>query len=380
MILDRSLENLQGKVALLSNLIGQENAVCAVARFPLLLCSSETNLKRSFGELVREVEEALESGEEALESGEEALESGEEALESGEEALESGEETLESGEGVLEISEEDENARENLHLESPQKNASDSPKQGWSGAGFRAGSKSWVEARAGEGGGSDGSAGTTARDPMAESRAGATAYDLMAENRTCATARDLVACLVLKYPSLIYYNWEMNTRHKVEYLKRDMGLSIMEVLAFPNFLNYSLDRRIRPRHVALLSIGYELVPYRVMALEWRGERRRENVKDTGAGLGDGLKEVERGNGVEGCEWVEQGKEVECGEEVGGSSGLEYIPGSNKLGTRVTGQQGLAEAALQQARKVCLVQFIQCSDKLFEKRFGIAPIDSSINGS
>ncbi|CAI5474362.1 unnamed protein product [Closterium sp. Yama58-4] len=373
MILDRSLENLQGKVAFLSNLIGQENAVCAVARFPLLLCSSETNFKRSFGELVREVEEALESGEEALESGEGALRSGEETLESGEG-------TLESGEGVLEIGEEDENARENLPLESPQKNASGGPTQGGSGAGFRAGSKSWAEARAGEGGGSDGSAGTTARDPMAESRAGATAYDRMAENRSCATARDLVARLVLKHPASIYYSWEMNTRHKVEYLKRDMGLSIMEVLAFPNFLNYSLDRRIRPRHVALLSMGYGLVPYRVMALEWRGGRRRENVKDTGAGLGDGLKEVERGNGVEGCEWVEQGKEVECGKEVGGSSGLEYTPGSNKLGTRVTGQQGLAEAALQQARKVCLIQFIQCSDKLFEKRFGIAPIDSPINGS
>ncbi|CAI5516545.1 unnamed protein product [Closterium sp. Naga37s-1] len=58
-----SLENMQGKVALLGDLIGRENAVLAVARYPSMLASNGESLKRGFSELVREVEEALEGGE-----------------------------------------------------------------------------------------------------------------------------------------------------------------------------------------------------------------------------------------------------------------------------------------------------------------------------
>ncbi|CAI5487867.1 unnamed protein product [Closterium sp. Naga37s-1] len=64
-VLQLSKENLQGKVAELADLIGQENAVRAVAQFPLLLTSSETVVKKSFKELVREVEEAFEGSGEA---------------------------------------------------------------------------------------------------------------------------------------------------------------------------------------------------------------------------------------------------------------------------------------------------------------------------
>ncbi|CAI5533226.1 unnamed protein product [Closterium sp. Naga37s-1] len=49
-------------------------------------------------------------------------------------------------------------------------------------------------------------------------------------------AHEMVVNMVLKYPAIICFSWERNTRHKVEYLKRDMGLPLTEVLAFPYFL------------------------------------------------------------------------------------------------------------------------------------------------
>ncbi|CAI7887225.1 unnamed protein product [Closterium sp. NIES-53] len=199
MILVLSIENMQGKVELLSDLIGRENTVLAVARCPLMPGSNEENLKRGFGELVREMEAALEGGE------------------------------------------DDGFAPESPPVEEPQngvKDARECAEKGGRGAQVRA-----VEGR-----------GFT-------SATGAT------------TAREMVAKLVRKCPNTICYIWERNTRHKIEYLKQDMGLSIKEVLAFPHFLGYSLDRRIRPRHVALLSKGYVLVPHEV-ALPKNGERGR----------------------------------------------------------------------------------------------------------
>ncbi|CAI7829064.1 unnamed protein product [Closterium sp. NIES-54] len=61
-ILKISVENMQSKVALLSDLIGRENALLAVARNRNMLASNAENMKRSFRELVREVEKALEGG------------------------------------------------------------------------------------------------------------------------------------------------------------------------------------------------------------------------------------------------------------------------------------------------------------------------------
>ncbi|CAI7748104.1 unnamed protein product, partial [Closterium sp. NIES-54] len=77
-------------------------------------------------------------------------------------------------------------------------------------------------------------------------------------------ARELVVDLVVKYPSSIHCSWKENLKPKVEYLKRDMGLSIMEVLAYPQFLAFSLDRRIKPRHVALVRMGYAIVAHEMV--------------------------------------------------------------------------------------------------------------------
>ncbi|GJP33697.1 hypothetical protein CLOM_g18219 [Closterium sp. NIES-68] len=103
------------------------------------------------------------------------------------------------------------------------------------------------------------------------------------ELRACDTAQEvkkskacqLVVDLVVKCPQSILCSWERNTKHKVEYLKRDMGLSMMEVLHFPLFLSFSLDRRIRRRHLALLDIGYVVVPYKEI-LRMSGEGRKDS--------------------------------------------------------------------------------------------------------
>ncbi|CAI5533227.1 unnamed protein product [Closterium sp. Naga37s-1] len=129
-ILILSVENMQGKVALLGDLIGRENAVLAVARNPSILGANEENLKRGFSELVREVEEALEeSGGE--ENGRQMLQKGARKLvREVEEALEGGEDG-----GV---------APESPPVEEPQKDAMDARKCAEGGG-------SGAEARTGEG-------------------------------------------------------------------------------------------------------------------------------------------------------------------------------------------------------------------------------------
>ncbi|CAI5975532.1 unnamed protein product [Closterium sp. NIES-64] len=280
-VLNLSFENLQGKVALLGDLIGQGNAELAVARHPLILTSSEENFRRNFRELVREVEEALESGGEA------------------------GSGTQRLGEGAL------------------KHDAREYAEQGGSGAEIPAKTTSWAEAsataRAGERRGFKSIAGAT-------------------------TACELVANLVVKFPNSICFSWERITSHKVEYLKRDMGLPITEVIKFPFFLGYSLDRRIRPRHVALLSKGYVFVPHEV-ALPVKGGERAEY------------------------------KALEDGEDEGEKA--EYGVGKHERGTAMDPTQdnsvalGKRGVSWQQERKaVCLGQLLLCSDHIFERRFDV----------
>ncbi|CAI5531258.1 unnamed protein product [Closterium sp. Naga37s-1] len=185
-----SIENMQGKMALLDDLIGRGNAVLAVARFPLLLASNGENLKKGFGELVREVEAAME------ESGGE--ENGRHMLEEGARKL------VREVEEALEGREDGGFARESRTPEAPHMEARECAAQGGSDAGCQAGSKAWAEAGAEEGPGSKSIAGTT--------------------------AREVVVNLVVKDPTSICYSWEGNTRYKIEYLKRDMGLSIKEIM------------------------------------------------------------------------------------------------------------------------------------------------------
>ncbi|CAI5474365.1 unnamed protein product [Closterium sp. Yama58-4] len=324
MVLLLSVENMQEKVVLLSDLIGRGNAVLAVARSPLLLASNGENIKKGFRELVREVEEALE------ESGGEEI--GRQMLEEGaRKRVREVEVAWEGGEG-------DGYARESPTFETSQVDARERAEQGGSDAGCQAGSKACAGEEAEDQGPGPG--------PGSKSVAGTTAHEV-------------VVNLVVKFPTFISYSWGKNMRLKVDYLKRDMGLSIKEVLVFPFFLGYSLDRRIRPRHVALVSQGYVLVPHEVALPVKRGEREWHFERVGSAEE----KELEDGE--------DEGEKDECGlgKHEYGSAMNSTQDSYAALGRKgAVGQRGVI---WQQGRKaVCLVQFLTGSDKQFKKRFNV----------
>ncbi|CAI6000393.1 unnamed protein product [Closterium sp. NIES-65] len=164
-----SIENMQGKMALLDDLIGRGNAVLAVARFPLLLASNGENIEKGFGELVREVEAAME------ESGGE--ENGRHMLEEGARKL------VREVEEALEGREDGGFARESRTPEAPHMEARECAAQGGSDAGCQAGSKAWAEAGAEEGPGSKSIAGTTAREVVVN-----LVFGSANQTATCGTA------------------------------------------------------------------------------------------------------------------------------------------------------------------------------------------------
>ncbi|CAI7829060.1 unnamed protein product [Closterium sp. NIES-54] len=108
-------------------------------------------------------------------------------------------------------------------------------------------------------------------------------------------ARQLVVDLVMKFPPCITFSWKTNLKPKVEYLKRDMGLTITEVLAYPPFPGFSLDRRIRPRHEALVRMGYEVVAHKVVIRTSAGKQRAK-LGSVCSSLSDEV------GGVEGIDW------------------------------------------------------------------------------
>lgn len=71
-----------------------------------------------------------------------------------------------------------------------------------------------------------------------------------------AMAREEIALrdLFLRYPKLFTMRVEGNVRSKLLYLQNNMLKELEEVLEFPQFLSYSLRRRIIPRHIALVNV------------------------------------------------------------------------------------------------------------------------------
>ncbi|CAI5973371.1 unnamed protein product [Closterium sp. NIES-65] len=136
-----------------------------------------------------------------------------------------------------------------------------------------------------------------------------------------------------------------------------MGLSIKEVLAYPSFLGFSLDRRIRPRHVALVRMGYEVVAHK-MAIRTSGGKRDVSIAagKERSKLGSVSDEVE---GLERIEW---------GAEEGKSGPLfGVVAASDEPGERVVTERQLLD--LEGSKKmVCLQQFLLCTDKQFEEKF------------
>ncbi|CAI5499736.1 unnamed protein product [Closterium sp. Naga37s-1] len=192
----------------------------------------------------------------------------------------------------------------------------------------------------------------------------------------------LVVDLVVKYPFPIRCSWKKNLKHKVEYLKRDMGLSIKEVLAYRQFLGFNLDRRIRPRHVALVRMGYAVVAHEMVSRMSVGERRDFSLEagEQRSKLVSVSSPSDEMEGVEGLEWGAENRKCErtgdSNEQQGGGEedGGREVPLEELLGTHEPGGRDGTEQQLVKlegtTRAVCLRQFLHCSDKQFEEKFGV----------
>ncbi|KAL3693124.1 hypothetical protein R1sor_006775 [Riccia sorocarpa] len=65
-----------------------------------------------------------------------------------------------------------------------------------------------------------------------------------------------IARLVVKYPNIFCHSLENSIKPKVQYLVKEMKLQVMELIAFPHYLSYSLPDRIRPRHEYVRNCGF----------------------------------------------------------------------------------------------------------------------------
>ncbi|MQM16299.1 hypothetical protein Taro_049255 [Colocasia esculenta] len=73
-----------------------------------------------------------------------------------------------------------------------------------------------------------------------------------------------------RLPAIFGYSVENNLRPKVEYLVNQMGRSIEEIKAFPQYFAFSLEKRIVPRHLHLMERNLT-IPLQKMLL-WGDER------------------------------------------------------------------------------------------------------------
>lgn len=62
--------------------------------------------------------------------------------------------------------------------------------------------------------------------------------------------------MVLRMPSLLTFSVENNFRPKLEFLVGEMGRGVGELKEFPQFFGYSLEGRIKPRHMMMVERGF----------------------------------------------------------------------------------------------------------------------------
>lgn len=62
--------------------------------------------------------------------------------------------------------------------------------------------------------------------------------------------------MVLRVPSLLTFSVENNFRPKVEFLVGEMGREVGELKEFPQFFAFSLEKRIKPRHMMMVERGF----------------------------------------------------------------------------------------------------------------------------
>lgn len=76
-------------------------------------------------------------------------------------------------------------------------------------------------------------------------------------------SRSEVVGMVLRCPGLFTFSVENNFKPKFEYFMNEMGGSLEDLKSFPQYFAFSLEKRIKPRHIECVESGVE-VPLPVM--------------------------------------------------------------------------------------------------------------------
>ncbi|KAK9267260.1 hypothetical protein L1049_009682 [Liquidambar formosana] len=76
-------------------------------------------------------------------------------------------------------------------------------------------------------------------------------------------SKDDAVGMVLRCPGLFTFSVENNFKPKFEYLSGEMEGKLEELKEFPQFFAFSLEKRIKPRHIEVVQSGVK-VPLPVM--------------------------------------------------------------------------------------------------------------------
>lgn len=69
----------------------------------------------------------------------------------------------------------------------------------------------------------------------------------------CGLTERNVASMIVRFSPLLGYSIEEVLRPKLEFLVNTMGKSVKEVLYYPRYFSYSLEKKIKPRVFVLRS-------------------------------------------------------------------------------------------------------------------------------
>ncbi|XP_027338525.1 transcription termination factor MTEF1, chloroplastic [Abrus precatorius] len=89
-------------------------------------------------------------------------------------------------------------------------------------------------------------------------------------------SKEQVRSMVLRCPALLTFSIENNFQPKYEYFASEMGRKLEELKEFPQYFAFSLENRIKPRHMEVVQSGVHL-PLSVM-LKSTDEEFRELIK------------------------------------------------------------------------------------------------------
>lgn len=64
--------------------------------------------------------------------------------------------------------------------------------------------------------------------------------------------------MVLRCPSLFTFSIENNFKPKIEYFLGEMKGKLEDIKEFPQYFAFSLEKRIKPRHLEVLQSGVEV--------------------------------------------------------------------------------------------------------------------------